>query len=84
MASYITSGSYITVFILGLVAVILFLASSVYYYTKLDKASLLLTDRKQIETAKTTSLIFIITSVIMLCVLFIIFFIFTKKVECRF
>lgn len=83
MASYISGGSYITIFILGLVCAILLLSSSAYYYSKLDKASLLLTDRKQIETSKTVSFIFIITSVVMLCVLFIIFFIFTKKVDCR-
>lgn len=81
MPSCVSEESYIFVFIIALVSLLCFLVCTVIFYDKFNKASLGLLDKKQANTARTLSIIFMTLSIVFICVLFIVFFGFSKKIN---
>jgi len=77
----VSQDSYVFVFVIGLVSLICFLISTVYFYDKFNKASVNLLNQQQANTSKTISMLFMSLSIIFICVLFIVFFGFTKKMH---
>ena len=80
MPSCVSEESYIFIFIIALVSLICFLISTVIFYDKFNKATVNLLNQKQANTARSLSIIFMTLSVIFLCILFIAFFGFSKKI----
>lgn len=80
MPSCVSEESYIIIFVIGLVSLLCFLISTVLFYDKFNKASMNLLNQKQANSAKNLSIIFMSVSIVFLCVLFIVFFGFSKKI----
>lgn len=80
MPTCVSENTYLLVFILGISAIICFLLSTVYFYDKFNKASVDILNKKQANTAKSISMIFMTVAIIFLCVMFIVFFGFSKKI----